>query len=826
MANWAIIIGINQYEDLNSDQQLRFAVRDAEKMKEFLCDRAGFPPENVLLCSDNSPSVENISTRPTFRNLRRILREKIREKIPEDHQVNTLWFFFAGHGFNKNNQDYFLPKDGNPGDEETAIKIRFVVDCLRKCPARNIILVLDMCRDNRPIQGSRGIGTETTKITEQQQDIITIFSCHPGHNSYEIEELEQGAFTHTLLNGLQQNLNLKDLDNYLNKQVPAVNYRFNKPEQKPSIITKPTSRYHLPLLPSCTTPADINNYVLLAQDAELEEGDLEKALTIWRFVEEASLSEQTTQKARNAIRRIQIKLIFIFPLRCLQITLRYLETIWNRKQWKYLLLAVIIVMAILPIHKPLNTFIKTVFNHECIITQLIPSPPNIKQRFSWGENRLIDIGTKDDKQAGINAFKKQSYREAIEKFESYLAPKQNQNYPGKLIYKNDPEALIYFNNAKLRQAKRETLKIAVSVPISHKEDRYSVDIAKEILRGVAQAQNDINSTKQLIGGKGLEVEIIDDENDPKIIKPIAEEVVQSKVLAVVGHNTGDASLAGGKIYQGKIVMISPTTLINFSKYNYSGKNSYIFRASPSVESMANLLVTHIRQKLSKSNEKPRIAICFDPKAPDQISFKEELEKVLGSHELINSNCEFQNIPDQIEAEKIVKKIRQQGANSLLLAPRINNIGAASKVAHANANRNTETPPLMLFSSPSLYIEKIVKESGAAVNNLVLAGSWHPDAYRTKNPLKIESNPWNLPVNWRTAMAYDATCAIIEGLKHSDGTREGLQKALRSDGFSADGAGEKVKFDHNTGERKLAPILVQVQPDTNNNYKFKHILPGE
>ena len=44
MANWAICIGINQYDDL---QPLKYAVRDAKRMKDWLINKAGFPKSQV-----------------------------------------------------------------------------------------------------------------------------------------------------------------------------------------------------------------------------------------------------------------------------------------------------------------------------------------------------------------------------------------------------------------------------------------------------------------------------------------------------------------------------------------------------------------------------------------------------------------------------------------------------------------------------------------------------------------------------------------------------------------------------------------------------------
>lgn len=57
--NWALAIGINQYDFL---QPLKYAKRDALLMQKLLYGEAGF--ERVFLFSDDSPDISGESTRP------------------------------------------------------------------------------------------------------------------------------------------------------------------------------------------------------------------------------------------------------------------------------------------------------------------------------------------------------------------------------------------------------------------------------------------------------------------------------------------------------------------------------------------------------------------------------------------------------------------------------------------------------------------------------------------------------------------------------------------------------------------------------------------
>jgi uncharacterized caspase-like protein len=303
--NWAIVVGINEYEHLPQSAHLKFAVRDAQEVKNFLCDRAKFLEEQVLLCSNYSETLNNLSTRPSRSNLRRLLRDEIQRA----KEVDNFWFFFGGHGaVGTDNQDYLLPCDAYHNDlEETSISTTFVTECLRRCDAKNIVLVLDMCRNEGIRSGVRGyggeVGTQTSELAEQQ-GIITLFSCSRNEYSYEITDLEHGAFTYTLLEGLEQYTNPRQLEEYLRKEVPKLNHQYSKPSQTPLIKIEPGWKYDLPLLPECATQADVTVLKECATHKE-KNSQIQEAIELWWQVIEISLSSAQNKEARQEIERLQ-----------------------------------------------------------------------------------------------------------------------------------------------------------------------------------------------------------------------------------------------------------------------------------------------------------------------------------------------------------------------------------------------------------------------------------------------------------------------------------------------------------------------------------------
>ena len=305
--NWAIVVGINQYEHLPEDDHLRYAVKDALAMRAFLCDQAQFPTDNILVCCD--PQVTG-----TRRPSRSGLRDLLRNRLQRAQGADNFWFFYAGHGIVHNHQDFLLPCDGNPYDlEETAIPISFVTDCLRDCEAHNVVLVLDMCRNrtrSASEDGSRDIGAgmgEQTLEIAREQGMVTLFSCSRGQRSYEIAHLEQGAFTHTLLAGLKESTTPRVLEQYLTNRVPALNRQYGKPVQVPLVVPEPGWKYDRPLLLSAATPSDLSLLATQARDAELDE-DYDLAESLWWQVievERSTTSDRAT--ARKAIGRLGIK---------------------------------------------------------------------------------------------------------------------------------------------------------------------------------------------------------------------------------------------------------------------------------------------------------------------------------------------------------------------------------------------------------------------------------------------------------------------------------------------------------------------------------------
>ncbi len=413
------------------------------------------------------------------------------------------------------------------------------------------------------------------------------------------------------------------------------------------------------------------------------------------------------------------------------------------------------------------------------------------ERMSLGNTLLISADVTSEKQAGIQAFSQGNFALAVNQFKASL---QNR--------KNDPETLIYLNNAQI--GNKPAYKIAVSVPIGS-----NLNVAQEILRGVAQAQDQINQNSG-INGTPLLVEIANDENNPEIAKEIATTLVKDlNVLAVIGHNASDASLATAPIYQqGQLVAITPTS----SAQNLTEIGNYIFRAVPNNRLVAETLTRQIVQ----SDRKTKIAVCFDGKASEKVAFRDLFVSTLQAKggQVVDTVCDFSD--PNFNPNAVISAAVANGAEGILLNPHIDRFDPAIALIKANQGR------LQLYSTSTLYTFKTLQQGQADVNGMILSVPWHPDSNRDRTFVTNAQNYWGGTVNWRTAMAYDATQAIIKGLQHSN-NRESLQKALQNPQLNAQGAGDIVQFS-DSRERLLGnSTLVQVQPSSS-GFEFGFIQP--
>jgi branched-chain amino acid transport system substrate-binding protein len=417
---------------------------------------------------------------------------------------------------------------------------------------------------------------------------------------------------------------------------------------------------------------------------------------------------------------------------------------------------------------------------------------DLPNRFSTGERLLTpsaagDAALQAQRQAGATAFAAKNYAQAVAEFEAVLKAKRN-----------DPESLIYLNNAQI--ADRPAYEIAVSVPIGG-----TLDTALEMLRGVAQAQTEFNSQNPAVP---LKVLISDDGYSPAIARQIATALVDNpNVLGVVGHHSSDMSLAAGEVYtQGKLAMISPvSTSVKLSNFS-----PYVFRTVPSDFVAARALA---RYMVSQNQQKA--AVFFNSQSAYSQSIKSEFGSAL-SLEGGQVVSEFDLSSPSFDPTSSFRQAVQQGATTLALLPDSGQLDRALQVVQVNQRQ------LKILGGDSVYSPKLLAISGAAAEDTVIAVPWHILANQNSPFVKLSRQLWGADVNWRTTMSYDATTAFIAALTaQPNPTRESVQAALSNANFLVTNGSGSVKF-LPSGDRNQPIQLVTVAPGRRSGYSYDFV----
>ncbi|MDB9483322.1 ABC transporter substrate-binding protein [Dolichospermum circinale CS-537/05] len=409
---------------------------------------------------------------------------------------------------------------------------------------------------------------------------------------------------------------------------------------------------------------------------------------------------------------------------------------------------------------------------------------------SRGDKTLFSNINNRFRDQGIAAFKNGNYQEAVNFFQQ--AVKANPY---------DPEVLIYYNNARASQ-NSSSVSLAVVVPIDSKTNN---DNAQEILRGVAQVQNQFNDN-QGSNGLLLKVVIANDSNNPEEAKQVVQEIVKDdSILGVIGHNSSDVTKAVIPEYEkAGLAIISSTATSNLLK------SSVFFRVVDSDEIAGEKLAQYTNRLGFK-----KVVIFNNPNSTYSQSitkaftneFKKMGGKVLPTIDL--SDKEF-DPREQVSINKFQ-------AEAAILFPDTEHTNATIEIAKANDDNS-----LSLLGGHTLYSNDTLIKGRKAVEGMILSVPWFRETSQAKDFAEKSGKKWGGAISWRTATSFDATQAFIQALSKDntqDNTRnnvlERLQKVELNNNQTS---GYPLKFTKGR-ERQGQSVLVEVKDG-----KFTMIIP--
>ncbi len=409
---------------------------------------------------------------------------------------------------------------------------------------------------------------------------------------------------------------------------------------------------------------------------------------------------------------------------------------------------------------------------------------------SEGSKNLVasEAGGKADfvqaKNAGVAAVISKKNAEAVTQFSKAIQ-----------ISPNAPETKIYFNNAKIGDG--TAFKIAVAVPI-----QSDLNGSLEILRGVAQAQEEVNKMGG-INGVPLKVVIADDAGKTENAVQVAQILSKDEqVLGVVGHYASDASIAASKVYKDtKLVSISPvSTSVELTKLS----NPYFFRTVPSDYVSGRALADYALQKIQRK----QAVVFFNSHSGYSQSLKNEFAAALS----LGGGSVVKEIDLSAADFSAAKALGQAtSADVIMLAANTDTLDKALQVVQSNPKK------LPVLGGDDVYAPKTLEVGRQQALKMVVAVPWHIEAHAGDKFARASRQMWGAAVNWRTALAYDAAQSLVTALK-TGSNRVGVRDALAANGFQAMGGSGVVRF-LSSGDRNAGIQLVQVVAGKKSGFGF-------
>lgn len=264
--NVGVVVGCSRYDDPRI-ADLKYAHEDANRVAALLANVAGVQADAMVVLHDGLPDAL-----PTRGNL---IRELVRLSRSLSEPVDTLLFFFSGHGFHStaDGAEYLLLADAmDEVLEETSVRFELVLDLLRNLNANHVVLFFDACRAAE----SGGESLDRAPVRDlHPPGMVSVTACEPGTVSYESDELGTGVFAaalHEALSEVGRCVTVEELSRYLRDAVPGLARRTGKPAQISHTSIDPPERKSLELV----TPAVRNSWFAYTKiGAELRGTDVE-----------------------------------------------------------------------------------------------------------------------------------------------------------------------------------------------------------------------------------------------------------------------------------------------------------------------------------------------------------------------------------------------------------------------------------------------------------------------------------------------------------------------------------------------------------------------
>ena len=276
---YGVLIAVEKYQD-SRIKPVRYAENDANGLRDALAIHGLDAAHTVRLTS-----AEATKTR---------IESEVRRVCKVLKSGDTLFFYYAGHGFSKDDKNFITCHDTVKSDLAlTSIELQSLLKQLKKSACRKLVLFLDSCHSGLDIDdGMRSIlshlsDDEFKEFCHSAEHHHAFAACKPDEQSHSALYLKHGIWTYHLLEALSGRdkqalergsfLTASSLEAYLSESVSKSTHLPTGTMQTPMSWGSKTREF---IIADFTT-------LFATQDAEARAqlGDLKQVSLQGRFVE-------------------------------------------------------------------------------------------------------------------------------------------------------------------------------------------------------------------------------------------------------------------------------------------------------------------------------------------------------------------------------------------------------------------------------------------------------------------------------------------------------------------------------------------------------------
>ena len=227
---FAVIIANENYRN---EAQVPYALNDGKIFRQYCQQTLGLPEKNIHYVPD-----------ATLNGLRSEINW-LKQVLEAYNGEAKVIFYYAGHGVpNESTQSaYLLPVDGFGSDITTGYLLDDLYQTLGNLPSAGIMMFLDACFSGAKREGDMMAAARAVAIKVKKNvpvgNMVVFAAAQSDETAYQNNEEKHGLFTYFLLKKLQDtqgNVTLKELGDYITKEVRENSIVLNRKSQTPSVI--------------------------------------------------------------------------------------------------------------------------------------------------------------------------------------------------------------------------------------------------------------------------------------------------------------------------------------------------------------------------------------------------------------------------------------------------------------------------------------------------------------------------------------------------------------------------------------------------------------